>query len=83
MPREQGEYRCCSAGGLRDGASPREPLRASGLRQFGASKSVFADDYARMLAADILLGEGEPFDTLLDGCARIYAGANTRQRKDT
>ena len=44
----------------------------------GAAQSLLADDYARMLAAGMLLGEGEPFDALMERCAVIEARANTR-----
>ena len=42
----------------------------------GAAHAVLADDYAKMLADGMLLGEGEPFSTLMECCAAMEARAN-------
>ncbi len=42
----------------------------------GAARQVLADDYARMLADGMLLGENEPFDALMERCAAIETRAN-------
>jgi len=45
----------------------------------GSALSELAEDYDRMLADRMLLGEGEPFDALMERCAEIEAHANAPQ----
>ena len=48
----------------------------------GSAHAVLADDYGKMLADGMLLGEDEPFDELIERCAAIEARANASQVKD-
>ena len=43
----------------------------------GASRSVLADDYCRMLSNGMLLGDEETFDDIMGRCADIEARANS------
>ena len=60
---ERIDYRAAVSGGLQ-------------LIPTGTALSELADDYARMLADRMLLGEDEPFDALMEQCAAIEARAN-------
>ena len=55
-----------------------EAAVSGGLKQIpsGAAISVLADDYANMLANGMLLGDEEPFDSLMEQCALLEIRAN-------
>ena len=42
----------------------------------GVAQQALAEDYASMLAIEMLLDEDEPFGTLMDRCALIEERAN-------
>ena len=60
---ERIDYEAAVTGGLR-------------LVPDGGAHAVLADDYDKMLADGMLLGEDEPFDKLIERCAAIEARAN-------
>jgi hypothetical protein len=42
----------------------------------GEAKAALAEDYAAMLADEVMVGDAPPFDTLLEACANLEARAN-------
>ena len=42
----------------------------------GAACDALATDYANMLADEVMMGAGLPFDQLMDACAEVAAKAN-------
>lgn len=46
----------------------------------GAARAALADDYARMLEDNVMVGNALPFDELMQACAELVARVNAAQR---